>query len=87
MAILEVKVTPGAKQNQVMGFANGVLRVRIAAKAIDGRANDGLIEYIAEIFRVRRRNVAIIRGLTGRNKVLTIEGLTQEQIEAAVKSV
>lgn len=87
MATVAVKVTPGAKRNQVAGLANGVLRVKIAAKAIDGKANDALVKYIAEIFGVRRRNVAIIKGLTSRDKVLAIEGLTQAQIEAIIIAV
>ncbi len=83
MATVAVKVTPGAKRNQTLGFAEGVLRVKIAAKAIDGKANEALIDYIAETFGVHRRNVTIVKGLTNRDKVLAIEGLTQAQLEAA----
>ena len=84
MATITVKVTPGAKRNQVMGFANGVLRLRIAAKAVDGKANDALVEFAAQIFGVHRRNVAILKGQTSRDKVLAVEGISQSQLETAL---
>ncbi len=81
MPALAVKVTPGSKRNQIIGFANGVLRVKIAAKALDGKANDALVEYMAESLGIRPSNVSIIRGLKSRDKVLQILGLTQAQVD------
>lgn len=69
-----------------MGFANGVLRLRIAAKAIDGKANEALIKYVSEVLGVHPRNVFIAKGLASRDKVLAVAGISQIQLEAALIS-
>lgn len=81
MATLAVKVTPGAKRNQLIGYASGVLRVKVAAKAVDGKANEALVECIAESLGIRPSGVSVFRGLKSREKVLQISGLTQAQLD------
>ena len=48
------------------------LKIRIAAPAVEGRANDALVEFLAASFGVPRRNVALVRGETGRCKTLRV---------------
>ncbi len=81
MVTIAVKVTPGAKRNQVVGFANGALSLKIAAKAVDGKANEALVKYVAESLGIRPAGVSIIRGLKSRQKVLLVTGLTQAQVD------
>ena len=50
----------------------GFLKIRVAAPAIEGRANEALIAFLAETFGVPRRNVTLARGETGRAKTLRI---------------
>jgi uncharacterized protein (TIGR00251 family) len=67
-----VRVTPRAKQNKVLPQADGSLKVYVTAPPEDGRANEAVIETIAEWLGVRRRDVEIVRGATSRNKVVRV---------------
>jgi uncharacterized protein (TIGR00251 family) len=71
---LEVHAQPGAKRTEVAGIHDGCLKIRLAASAIEGRANEALVAFLAETFDVPRRNVTLVRGETGRAKTLRIVG-------------
>ena len=68
---LNVKVIPGAKKNFIKEEA-GALKVYLQAPPVEGKANEALIELLAEHFAVRKRQVVIIKGLKSRNKVVKI---------------
>ena len=74
-----VRVQPNAKQNQLVGFKEGVLRVRIAPPPIEGKANEALIIFLSKQLGVSKGRVSIERGLTGRIKTVIIRGLSQVQ--------
>ena len=48
--IIRVRAIPNAKHSEVMGRVGSVVRVRVAAPAVDGKANEELIEFLAEFF-------------------------------------
>ena len=75
-----VRVQPNAGQNQVLGFKDGVLHVRIAAPAIKGKANQELIKFLSDILEVNKSNLTIKKGMTSKRKVIGISGLTQDQV-------
>lgn len=66
-----VRVTPHAKQNKVIEN-DGVLRVYTTTAPEKGRANDAVIELLAEYFDVPKSKIKILKGLTGRDKIVTI---------------
>jgi uncharacterized protein (TIGR00251 family) len=68
---ITVVVKPNAK-NEMVEVIDGVYYVRTKAPAVDGKANDALVRIIAKHLKVPRRHVRIVRGLTGRNKVVEI---------------
>ncbi|MGE5625063.1 MAG: DUF167 domain-containing protein [Bacillota bacterium] len=72
--VLTVRVQPGAKADAVVGVADGVLRVRLRAPAIEGRANDALCAFIAERLDTTKSRVEILRGGGGRLKQLRVRG-------------
>ena len=57
-----------------MKAADGSLKVYVTAPPEDGRANEAVIEAVAEWLGVKRRQVEIIRGATSRNKVVRVTG-------------
>ena len=69
-----VRVIPRAKQNKVQPQADGSLKVHVTAPPEDGRANEAVVEVIAQWLGVKRREVEIIRGATNRNKVVRVTG-------------
>lgn len=69
--ILQVKVIPGAKKNFFKEEA-GVVKVYLTAPPVDGKANEALVEFLAEHYGVRISCIEIIKGLKSRNKVINI---------------
>ena len=57
-----------------MGVAGGVLRVRLKAPAIEGRANEALCAYLAECLKTSKSRVEIVRGQGSRLKVVRVRG-------------
>lgn len=69
---LEVNVIPGSKVNQIVTFEKNVLKIKITAKAQDNRANQALVKYLSGVLDIPKSSVIIIRGQTGRRKLLEI---------------
>ena len=76
-----VYIQPRAKRTEVAGRHGSDLKIRIAAPPIDQAANEALLTFVAQRLEVRRRDVRLIAGLTGRRKLLEIEGVTVDQIK------
>ncbi len=77
-----MRVSPGAKQSAWAGRQpDGRRKVRIAAPAIEGRANAALVEFVAASLGLPKRAVRLVRGESGRDKVLAVD-LDAEQVEA-----
>jgi uncharacterized protein len=72
---IAVWATPGASRSEVTGVADGCLRMRLAAPAREGRANVELIRLVAATLGVRRGDVTVVRGETGRRKVVRVRGV------------
>lgn len=72
--ILLVKVIPNARSNALDSFQDGILKVRIHAPPDKGKANETLIEFLAETFQIAKSRITIISGHTNRLKKLKIEG-------------
>lgn len=81
---LDVRVTPRASRDQVVGWTDGVLRVRVSAPPVEGKANVALAKLLAKALGVPRRRIAVVRGLRDRNKQVVVEGLTLAQIRERI---
>lgn len=70
--IVNVRVIPRARRNQITVDADGTVRVHTTAAPSDGAANDAVIKMLAKHFDVPKSSIRIIRGATSRNKVIEI---------------
>jgi uncharacterized protein len=70
--LINVRVTPRAKIVQIIEDLEGNLKVKLKAPPIEGRANAELIELLADYYKVSRRQIEIVKGLTSRQKVIKI---------------
>ncbi len=70
--IFNVRVTPHARQNKVVE-CDGVLRVYTTTAPENGRANDAVVKLLAEYFNVPKSRIKIIKGLTSRDKIVTVD--------------
>ncbi len=71
---LAVHVQPGARRSTVAGLHGARLKIRIAAPALDGRANDALVAFVAESLGVPRRCVRVATGERSRDKLVAVAG-------------
>jgi uncharacterized protein len=77
--ILELHVQPGASRSEFAGKHGERIKVRLAARAVDGKANEALIDFLAKHYRVPRRSVRIESGLKSRQKRVVIDGPLPEK--------
>lgn len=70
--IFNVRVTPRARQNKVIEN-DGVLRVYTTTVPENGRANDAIIELLSDYLDIPKSRIKILKGLTGRDKIIAID--------------
>jgi len=85
--IIRVRVITNAKHSEVMSRVGSIVRVRIAAVAVDGKANAELLEFLAEFFGVKKSGVSILRGEKGKEKTVQIEGRPEHELEDVMDSI
>jgi len=72
--VLEILVQPRASRTRAVGEHGGRLKVQLAAPPVDGEANAALVEFLAGALSVRRADVTLLRGDTGRRKTVRVAG-------------
>ena len=81
-AVLRVHVQPHAARTECVGIHGDALKIRVAARPLDGAANDVLIRFIAARCAVPQADVVIQAGAEGRRKRLCVKGVTAETVRA-----
>ena len=75
-----LRVQPRASRNAFAGVMGDAIKLAITAPPVDGKANQAVVEYLSDVFRVPKSNIVIVSGETGRNKLIAIRGMTAEQV-------
>ncbi|NLW45390.1 MAG: YggU family protein [Syntrophomonadaceae bacterium] len=81
----EVKVQPRSSRNELAGFQQGVLKVKLTAPPVEGEANQALISFLAEVLGTGKRNVEILKGETSRLKLVGVHGISPAEAENRLK--
>jgi len=84
---LAVRVVPGASRNEVAGVQDDALKVRLAAPAVEGKANRACIDFLADLRGGRRAPLAIASGEKSRKKTVPVEGITRGELEARLEGL
>jgi uncharacterized protein (TIGR00251 family) len=74
MRTLRLKVKPGAREEQLSELEDGSWIARVKAPPVDGKANAALIALVAKHFGLRKNQVSIKSGASGRMKLVQLEG-------------
>jgi uncharacterized protein len=82
--IFALRVQPRATKDEIAGVTGGALKVRLRAPALEGRANDALCEYLAELLKTPKAAVRILSGHHSRSKRVEVHGVTELQVLALV---
>jgi uncharacterized protein (TIGR00251 family) len=80
--VFSVRVQPRASKDEIAGEMGGALKVRLQAPAVEDRANEALVEFLAQLLKTPRTAVRILSGERGRTKRIEIRGVTRQQIFA-----
>lgn len=79
---LQLRVVPRASKDQIVGVMGGtVLKVRIQAPPVDGKANAYLIKFLSSQWNIPRSGIEILSGTAGRNKHLRISNPSKELVK------
>jgi uncharacterized protein len=84
VVVFAVRVQPRASKDEIAGEMAGAMKIRLRAPALEDRANQALIEYLAALLKTSKSAVRILSGERSRTKRIEIQGVTQQQIEALV---
>lgn len=79
---LPIRLTAGAGVDRIDGVLDGRLRARVAARPVDGAANEALLRLIAAELGLSRSRVALRTGATSRTKVVDVEGVAPDAIRS-----
>lgn len=82
--VLSLHIQPGAKKSEISGIHGDALKIRLAAPPVDGRANEALLAFLADMLGVPKSRVQLVSGQTSRSKRVAVSGLTPADIESRV---
>ncbi|MEK7644448.1 MAG: DUF167 domain-containing protein [Patescibacteria group bacterium] len=71
---IKVRVIPRSSHSEVVGeMGDGTIKVKLTAPPVDGKANEALIELLAEHYDIAKTKIKIISGLASKNKTIEID--------------
>lgn len=71
-------IQPRSSKNVIAGLHNDKLKIRLTSPPVEGAANRMCIKFLADFLKISSSQVTIVQGLTGRNKIIKIEGMDEE---------
>ncbi len=89
--MLAVRAQPGAKKSAITGvYGEGTtaqLKIAVHAPPVEGRANDALIEHLADVFSLPKSAVELVSGNGSRSKVFQLLGVTLVQAQEKLRKM
>ena len=79
-ARIEIRVQPRASRNAISGMRAGILRIRVTAPPVDGKANAAAIALLAQALDLPKSAIRLVRGASSREKTLAVESMSQEEV-------
>lgn len=80
VVVLSLHVQPQARRTEIAGLHGDSLKVRLAAPALENRANEALVAFVAERFGVPRRDVTLVSGDKSREKRLAVRSAADPEL-------
>lgn len=77
---LGIRAQPGARRNAVVGVHDGRLKVAVTQVAERGKANDAVLDVLAESLRLRPSQLVLVSGNTSREKVIVVRDISLEDL-------
>ena len=84
--VIKVKITPRSPKNEISGVLDdGTIKIKLNAPPVDGEANQSLIKFLSEYFKIDSKSINIISGQTSHTKLISIEGISLDDIMLQLK--
>jgi uncharacterized protein (TIGR00251 family) len=83
--LIRVFVQPRASKNEIVGVHNDAVKIKLTSPPVEGQANAALIEFLAEVFHIAKRNIILVRGESSRQKSVEIHGVDPQQAARLLK--
>jgi uncharacterized protein (TIGR00251 family) len=80
----EVHARPKASKSRIVGVREGRLDVCLASPPVDGAANAELLSTLAKALGVPKSQVGLVRGESGRNKLVEVRGLSPDEVRTRI---
>jgi uncharacterized protein len=85
--IIRIRVIPNSYENEVVGRVGSVVRVKVCSPEIYEKANNVLINYLAEFFEVKPKSIHIMRGEKAREKTVQIAGRSEDELKQVMDTI
>lgn len=82
--LLTVHAKPRAKKSAIRGFREGGVELAVAAPPVDGAANEEIVRALSGWLSVPKRDIEIVRGTSGREKIVAVTGISEQALRAAL---
>ena len=83
---VNLRISPNSKNNEIIKEANGIVKVKIMAQPIDGKANKALIEFLSKNFKIPKTSIKIVKGETTKEKTIVFQTEDKEKISLLNKT-
>ena len=84
-AAVAIRVTPRASHNEITEIqSDGTIKIRLTAPPVEGKANEELLKFLAEVLDISRSKLEIVAGETGRDKLVSILDLDAETVHERI---
>jgi uncharacterized protein len=80
-----VRVQPRASRDEIAGVIEGAMKIRLCAPAVENRANEALVEFLAGVLKTSKSAVRIRSGEQSRIKQVEVFGVSRQQVEALLQ--
>ena len=82
LVLLAIKLQPRASKNEIGQALGNELRIKVTAPPVDAAANEALIRFLADALDCPRGAVQLVRGHTSRHKIVSVSGLSAQDVAA-----
>jgi uncharacterized protein (TIGR00251 family) len=82
--VIALLANPRASRSEIIGLHDGRLKVHLKAPPVAGKANAELFAFVAKLLKVRRQDLSLLSGATGRRKRVLVVGMSPEQVAACI---
>lgn len=84
-AALAVRVTPRASRNEIVEvLSDGTVKVHLTAPPVEGKANEALVKFLAEVLEVAPSRIDVVAGASGRDKLVSVLDMDAETLHKKI---